>query len=193
LTYHISHMTELPFVLHSTCTRVYREDILLHSNNNTNLTLTHMHTYTHTHRVEEEDDRMLATKQESLEMKKYDPFASSVVSDGGSLDISKLVDPHGPSGMAFSHDQTSFDSSPIGTPSPLVQHESKDPSPPSEQVTPTSDLVPSPSQSGEQVQQVSHSPGRQPPPPLVSRPHSQFHGTTAATRRDVSHDYKPSS
>jgi len=65
----------------------------------------------------------------------------------------------------------SFDSSPIGTPSPLVQHESKDPSPPSKQGTPgTSDLVPSPSQAGQQVQQVSHSPGRQPPPPLVSQP-----------------------
>ena len=86
------------------------------------------------------------------------------------LDISKLVDPHAPSGMAFLHDQTSFDSSPIGTPSPLVQHESKDPSPPLEQVTPTSDLVPSPSQLGQQVHQVSHSPGRQPPPPLVSLP-----------------------
>ena len=110
------------------------------------------------------------SKQESLEMKKYDPFASSVVSAGGSLDISKLVDPHAPSGMAFSHDQTSFDSFPIGTPSPLVQHESKDPSPLSEQVTPTSDLVPSPSQPGQQVQQVSHSPQRQPPPPLVSQP-----------------------
>ena len=72
--------------------------------------------------------------------------------------------------MAFSHDQTSFGSSPIGTPSLLVQHESKDPSPPSEQVTPTSDLVPSPSQSGQEVQQVSHSPGRQLPPPLVSQP-----------------------
>ena len=79
---------------------------------------------------------------------------------------------HGPSGMAFSHDQTSksVDSSPVGTPSPLVQHESKDPSPPSKQVTPTSDLVPSPSQPGQQVQQVSHSPGRQLPPPLVSQP-----------------------
>ena len=79
---------------------------------------------------------------------------------------------HGPSGMAFSHDQTSksVDSSPVGTPSPLVQHESKDPSPPSKQVTPTSDLVPSPSQPGQQAQQVSHSPGRQLPPPLVSQP-----------------------
>jgi len=94
------------------------------------------------------------SKQESLEMKKYDPFASSIVSAGGSLDISKLVDPHAPRGMAFSHEQTSFVSSPVGTPSPLVQHESKDPSPPSEQVTPTSDLVPSPGQLGQQVQQV---------------------------------------
>jgi len=68
------------------------------------------------------------SKQESLEMTN---FASSVVSAGGSLDISKLVDPHAPSGMVFSHDQTPpIDSSPIVTPSPLVQHESKDPSPP---------------------------------------------------------------
>jgi len=100
------------------------------------------------------------SKQESLEMCQLE-----------ALDISKLVDLHAPSGMAFSHDQTSFGSSPIGTPSPLVQHESKDPSPPSEQVTPhTFDLVPSPSQPGQQVQQVSHSPGRQLLPPLVSLP-----------------------
>ena len=74
--------------------------------------------------------------------------------------------------MAFSHDQTSksIDSSPVGTPSPLVQHEFRDLSPPSKQVTPTSDLVPSPSQAGQQAQQVSHSPGRQLPPPLVSQP-----------------------
>ena len=114
-----------------------------------------------------------AGKSGDDKLKKYHPFASNIASAGGSLDISKLVDPHAPSGMAFSHDQTSFDSSPIGTPSPLVQHESKDPSPPLEQVTPgTSDLVPSPSQSGQQVQQVSHPPGRhvQPPPPLVSLP-----------------------
>jgi len=131
--------------------------------------------YTWIVRVEEEDDRMLAIKAGKSgddKLKKYDPFASSVVSAGGSLDISKLVDPHGPSGMAFSPEQTSksIDSSPVGTPSSLVQHESKDLSPPSKQVTSTSDLVPSPSQPGQQVQQVSHSPGRQLPPPLVSQP-----------------------
>ena len=81
-----------------------------------------------------------AGKSGDDKLKKYDPFASSVVSTGGSLDISKLVDPHGPSGMTFSHDQTSksVDSSPVGTPSPLVQQESKDLSPPLKHVTPTS-------------------------------------------------------
>jgi len=62
-----------------------------------------MHTYTH--RVEEEDDRMLAIKAGKSgddKLKKYDPFASSIVSAGGSVDISKLVDPHTPSGMALS-------------------------------------------------------------------------------------------
>ena len=116
------------------------------------------------------------SKQESLEMansRNTIPLHQvRIMSAGGSPDIRKLVDPHGPSGMVFSHDQTSksIDSSPVGTPSSLAQHESKDLSPPSKQVTPTSDLVPSPSQPGQQVQQVSHSPGRQLPPLLVSLP-----------------------
>lgn len=109
-----------------------------------------------------------AGKSGEDKLKKYDPFASSVVSAGGFLDVTKLVDPHGPSGVT---DQTSssVDSSRSGTPSPQVQLESKVPSPHTQPATPTSDLPP-PSQRGHQVQQVSHSPGRRPPPPLVSQP-----------------------